>query len=50
VVRFVEERPLVNHPIVQTVFSFSHIEGISLGTSEQVDEIAEGVKLQAWIG
>jgi hypothetical protein len=26
----------------QTVFSFSHIEGISLGAGEKVDEIAGG--------
>ena len=26
----------------QTVFSYTHIEGIKLGTDEELDEVAEG--------
>ena len=26
----------------QTIFSFTHIEGITLGTGEEVDEVAGG--------
>ena len=30
------------HSSGQTIFSLSHIEGITLGTSEEVDEVAGG--------
>ena len=30
------------HSIAQTIFSFTHIEGITLGASEEVDEVAGG--------
>ena len=36
----------------QTIFSFTHIEGITLGTGEEVDEIAgeaSGMGVE-WIG
>ena len=30
------------HSSGQTIFSFAHIEGITLGTGEEVDEVAGG--------
>ena len=34
----------------QTVFSLSHIEGITLGAGEEVDEFAGGASGMGWIG
>ena len=42
----------VIHSSGQTVFSFPHIEGITLGASEEVDELAGGAIGMGvdWIG
>ena len=33
---------MANHSSGQTAFSLSHIEGITLGAGEEVDEVAGG--------
>ena len=38
------------HSSGQIVFSFPHIEGITLGAGEEVDEVAGGASGMVWIG
>ena len=35
---------LVIHSSGQTIFSLAHIEGITLGAGEEVDEVARGAR------
>ena len=38
------------HSSGQTIFSLIHIEGITLGAGEEVDEVAEEELTWVWIG
>ena len=42
IVGTVGRRPVAIHSSEQTISSLVHIEGITLGTGEEVDEVAEG--------
>ena len=45
-----EVGPVAIHSSGQTIFSLAHIEGISLGTGEEVDEVAGGASGMDRIG
>ena len=38
------------HSSGQTIFSLTHIEAITLGAGEEVDEVAGGASGWVWIG
>ena len=38
------------HSSGQTIFSFTHIEGITLGAGEEVDEVVGGASGMVYIG
>ena len=39
---------IIVHSSGQTIFHFSHIQGIILGVGEEVDEVAGGASSMGW--